>query len=92
MNTFEHVSTLTDLINATRAVFATFRNGGRNVDSAAFMREIADSNAIAVTSGHIDHHHVLSRLSHACPTSHALAEQGNFSTHPLFIAAVCRAL
>ena len=92
MNAFENVSTLTDLINATRAVFAMYRSEPRKIDSAAFMREIADSNAIAVASGHIDHHHVLSRLSHACPTSHALAEQGNFSTHPLFVAAVCRAL
>lgn len=92
MNAFENVSTLTDLINATRAAFATYRSEPRKIDSAAFLREIAESNAIAVASGHIDHHHALGRLSHACPTSHALAEQGNFSTSPTFIAAVCRVL
>lgn len=92
MNAFDQVKTLTDLLNATRVVFATYRSEPRKIDAVVFMHEIARSNAIAVASGHIDHHHALSRLSHACPTSHALADQGNLSTSPDFIAAVCRVL
>ena len=87
--TFADVTSLADLLVAVRAAKPADK---ASRDPITVLEAVGECDRIAHEHGHLDHHHVLSRLSASSPTALAYAELANVHLDPAFVGAAARAL